>query len=99
MKRNAILSDLYCGDIEENCQTGKITSNQKISDIPFFWGINIEFYYKKRNGDKGSWFRWTYENTIQKWNEKTESYPSMGKNVFNASDVSSKEDLLALLEK
>lgn len=98
MKRNAILSDLYCGDIEENCQAGKITSNQKISNIPFFWGRDIEFYYKERNGDEGNWFKWTLEDKIQKWNEKTNSYLSMGKNVFNASEVSV-EDLLALLEK
>lgn len=103
-KRNELLSKLYyeCGECKdcESCSIDrkpcKICSRQKISKIPFFWGVNIEFYYKKKKGNENC-FVWTYENKIQKRNGK--SYSSTGKNIFDASGISSEEELLALLEE
>lgn len=90
LKRNSVLSELYCGNSEENWKKGKIVSNQKIDNIPFFWGRDIEFYYNE------NWFLWTQENKLLKWNGTT--YPTTGKNVINVSDISTSKELLNKLE-
>ena len=91
LNRNSILSELYCGDSEEECKNNKITSDNKINNIPFFWGRDIEFYYKGKDVNKSNWYKWTQENKILKWNGKT--YPT-GKNVIDASKISTSKELL-----
>ena len=91
INRNSILSELYCGNSEENCINNKIISGNKIKNIPFFWGRDIEFFYKGNNANKSNWYKWTQENKILKWNGK--SYPT-GKNVIDASKISTSKELL-----
>lgn len=91
LDRNFILSELYCGDSEENCKNDKIISENKINNIPFFWGRDIEFFYKSSDVGKSNWYKWTQENKILKWNGKT--YPA-GKNVIDASKISTSKELL-----
>ena len=47
LKRNVILSELYCGDSEDSLSEGKIVSSQKVngSNCNYFWGKDVEFTY------------------------------------------------------
>lgn len=91
LNRNSILTELYSGNSEEDCKNNKIISVNKIKNIPFFWGRDIEFFYKSNNANKSNWYKWTQENKILKWNGK--SYPT-GKNVIDASKISTSKELL-----
>ncbi|MCR5496016.1 MAG: DUF262 domain-containing protein [Treponema sp.] len=96
MNRNSILSSLYSGSSEEECQNNKIISGNKIESIPFFWGRDIEFFYKSKTNKEGNWYKWTQENKLLKWNGTT--YPTTGKNVINVSNISTSKELLNKLE-
>lgn len=54
VKRNVILSELYCGKNEESLRKGKIISSQKVdgSDCNYFWGKDVKFTYLT---DSQSW--------------------------------------------
>ena len=52
IQRNRILSELF--------NEGKITSNQKIEDIPFFWGWYVDFQYSNHN------YRWNIRSNEKK---------------------------------
>lgn len=93
-KRNAMLSDLYCGNKEEECKKGKIISNQKIKNANYFLGWDIEFYYLSKSGN-GNWFLWTQDRKIGRRNKKKsncEEYKSI-------AEINSVKDLEDLLEK
>ena len=49
LKRNVILSELYCGKNENSLCEGKIVSSQKVngSNCNYFWGKDVEFTYLK----------------------------------------------------
>lgn len=69
-KRNEVLSDLM--------SRGIITTEQKISGVPYFWGWNIDFKLTSKS------FRWSFYDKLNQYDYESESYVNIeGVNISN----------------